>query len=359
VSSPLGAQEDGITLTNAGGNLYTATFYLDSDLPDEIRHYEAFAISVPVTIEGSIGDGQQVTVGSCGSSSSSNTMYVTLAEPPQTSPLYHTVVDIACRRAHEMNGSNQQGIINAIWGEFETRNITRAERGPPLLPGGPPQEVKLHYYKNWRTPNIHLGQLLGGIPNNDDSIPGDGRCGAWAQLFAGTLAVHGITSQNNIYQIWPDYSGLVWPPLGYTPPSGFMPPSFGNPAVWQHALLLIKDWNFPLGIGPFTNTAAGSPPYTSDAYQWQTSQVTEGSTFPAQGNLNPLSLFRNHIVVRVPAANNKLYDPSYGVIYDNINHFKSAAVDGMGYDSNDGTSYTFIKAVDGPGLTVSTSTFPP
>ncbi len=52
---------------------------------------------------------------------------------------------------------------------------------------------------------------------------------------------------------------------------------------------------------------------------------TVGQGVPGQNNNNPLSIFKAHCLV---FYNNKYYDPSYGVIYNDIADIEARAIDG-------------------------------
>jgi hypothetical protein len=116
--------------------------------------------------------------------------------------------------------------------------------------------------------------------------------------------------------------------------------------VWTSAndtkAFLVKNWNFPnnataIDEGPaFGN---GIPSFASTGGPWSfiftDAPVSDQPGLPGQNTTNPLSIFINHVIVRMEdtdAGNNtvtKYYDPSYGVIYDNMQDLQNKAIAGF------------------------------
>jgi hypothetical protein len=106
-----------------------------------------------------------------------NQVYVTLNTPTVT-PLFRTVVDVACRNA--MGQTKQTNIVNGIWANFATLIVNRWDGTGPLLYWGP--------FASQRTNS-------GICFTTADLLKyGDGKCGAWASFLQDTISAHGISS---------------------------------------------------------------------------------------------------------------------------------------------------------------------
>jgi|GEM_PF-3360770 hypothetical protein len=72
------------------------------------------------------------------------------------------------------------------------------------------------------------------------------------------------------------------------------------------------------------------PQFNPGSYNWTFSQVTQAQNDPAnvpgQGVTNPASWFDSHNLVLI---NGKLYDPSYGKIWNNLKDFRTNALQGF------------------------------
>jgi len=179
--------------------------------------------------------------------------------------------------------ASESSIVSAVWTCFSGCNFKR-KNGCPLT-----------YYKSFTNEVFTVKQLL---------LTTDGQCSAWAELFRLSLLTQGIDSFLVIAKA-PDYS------------SGFA----------------VKAWNFS-GEGTSGNTvfpyqnnravivddAQDITDYIKDTYyEWgNVVEVSDGDGIRGQNNGNPASLFGHHLIVQ---KNGTYFDPSYGLIYSNIQEF--------------------------------------
>jgi len=103
-----------------------------------------------------------------------NQVYVSW-HAPTTANLFHTVVDVACRYA--VGQTVESNIVTAIWSDFTDRSVLKWDGTGPMQYWGP---------KALSQPLFYTADLV---------READGRCGAWAEFFEDTLAVHGVASQ--------------------------------------------------------------------------------------------------------------------------------------------------------------------
>ncbi len=284
------------------GHYLVATDFDLLELGDAIAHYDPLEIEwrVFITIDDENHDVHIAT--------SENTMYVTLADP-QTSPLYHTVVDIACQRAHGLDdnhANHPQHIFDAIWDGFKTLNITRAE--PDENDG---TNKPLHYYQSWETV-FEAGSTQ--VPYLLEHY--DGQCGSWARLFRQSLMVHNVHTG----------AEFIWASSTLSSGASFF---------------LVKNWSF---TDPGTHAGTsfpylavpnyqtfGAQMFNGNAHDWMnnalsTPEAQDSDGIYGQGGTNPLNLFSNHQFARIGST---CYDPSYGVNYTGAADMQTTAIDGF------------------------------
>jgi hypothetical protein len=199
-------------------------------------------------------------------------VYISLA-PPTTSPLYHTVVHLACSQGH---ATTQADALANTWGQFGSGS------GPANVQtwDGKP----LYYYNGDQAhANIDVSGLLSSVAVSryDDQISAtilknvhDGGCDAWAGLLNASLNVNGITSKR---------------------------------------VLITKDnQSFAVNNVVFTLTNSSiANPYNKF--------ITQGSGIPGQNKPTPYEyIFNVHVIVHPDITGAIYYDPSYGVT-DNDN----------------------------------------
>jgi len=169
--------------------------------------------------------------------------------------VFHTVLDVACRNA--VGQTLESNIVAGIWSDFE---------GP--IPGVRSWDgIEMKYWPDgYDTPDYQFTFQLVAAKK--------GRCGAWWQLFADTLRVHGI--QSALLGIKPDVADIVIEP----------PPNF--PHLWGIRFTVYPD-----------HPAQGNsgPPLT---------RITRGPGLPID--------FPDHAVSLYEAGSVKtIFDPSYGL----------------------------------------------
>ena len=110
---------------------------------------------------------------------SSNQVYVTLGTP-QTAPLYHTLVHLACSGEEVQGKTVPSEAVSAIWNEFKDNEVKNVNG------------MQLRYYNPEKeTIARNTTELL-----KDKNKTGE--CRAWAELFIDVLKVHGISSARKV-----------------------------------------------------------------------------------------------------------------------------------------------------------------
>ncbi|HKX29515.1 MAG TPA: IPT/TIG domain-containing protein [Blastocatellia bacterium] len=232
-----------------------------------------------------------------GAGTSSNRVYVTLADPVTTSPFLYTIVHLACKGAKGKTAPTD--VFNGIWAQFATRTLTTADGSKTLK-----------YYNPKDTVNIFPVQLI---------KDGNGQCGSFAKLLIDTLKVHGIVDTKYTFVLRTDSTAGT---------AGFM----------------VKNWSFTSlpgksGISeyPYLNIIlepekTGSQSTINSAlHAYLYADVADGAGIPGQSSPDPSALFGNHQFVEY---NGNWYDPSYGVTYPGADFpaklsSVEAAIDGL------------------------------
>jgi len=241
-------------------------------------------------------------------------LYVSAAEH-RTAAMFLTVVDVAVRYNTGRTASQESSIIAGSWNYFAPKNAVRIDDTA--------EDRKLLKYwgagpETWFRPIQVFG--LGTPPNYDTASlleDLDGRCEAWASFFLDVLAVNGVVADAALGE------GLtIVRPLSYQVGRGFLSK--------EH--FLIHNAIFQ-GVGQ-----SGDPqsPYLRDGrisddpfgvVGIDFSDVTRGTGLAAQNNLEPTAdIFANHALVDL---NGKIYDPSYGRMYDDLPEWEAQAVAGF------------------------------
>jgi hypothetical protein len=220
-------------------------------------------------------------------------------------------------------------VIDGTWGAFPGRAVT-TKAGAPL-----------HYYKDWDT---QVTDLAGLMQNKD------GKCMAWTKFFLDALAKQGVNKPGS-------YVVITAKPMNV--------PGFSDPG------LVIDYWDFN-GAGSNTDRASnGTYPYYNTypadgqimkkdadgvwSYNWGDHvDVADSAGIPGQNTSNPHSLFMDHVVAKL---NGKHYDPSYGRLWNSLQHFDDSAVAGFYAagqlfpgTANNKTVYAFRQNPSGPDL---------
>jgi hypothetical protein len=214
--------------------------------------------------------------------STKHTVYLTLGTPSESISTYRkeTLFHLACKHARGV--TQAADVFAKIWSAFHLdQKIARVDGKP------------LRYYADYNSESATTYELL---------QTQDGQCGAWVKLLIDAQRVHGITETGDLI--------LIEPLVG----TGF----------------IVNSWNFAAqGRGgnaqyPYLNIRQ-EPWKLAGGYQWRYSEVADAAGVPAQGNLNPASLFQFHYLLK---KNTKYYDPSYGQEYASFDAFETASLAG-------------------------------
>jgi len=203
-----------------------------------------------------------------------NQLYVTLKDPTTTG--YETMYELACKHA---GAANEKDCIANTWASFRNRDVKAMTM--ELDSVFSVFDRKLYYYKTDYGDGKTSVELMLQNPNDQ------GQCGAWADLFHKTLAIHGIKS--NIVQ--------VDPPDGYD--------MFGV----KNTVLRDDEGNIVLENGRPDITVKGIPGQNMDTPR--------------------AKLFNLHYIVK---TSDGYYDPSYGVTAKNEAEYTEMAVDVLSQD---------------------------
>jgi len=198
----------------------------------------------------------------------------------------------------------KDGVTLAIWDEFKKLRISTFD-GKPLV-----------YYKTWGYKDA--SKDFANTTSAGILVSQDGDCTSFVRLFIDALRAQGIENSDDFFLIYADR----------------------NPAVNGEPNMFIKNWDaadkgttFVNGYG-WTNTSEEFWPWKNNngtfQYAWSPafSEVTKvAGAVGGQNNANPQAIFRAHIAVQLTVdGETKLYDPSYGKVYADINDFQDKAV---------------------------------
>ncbi len=257
---------------------------------------------------------------------SKTTVYVTFDKPNFGGPgeanffpetlLYH-----AGKHASGLDDPDE--IVTKIFKVFESQDVSRTDGTP------------LGYYKKWTNRNADWRTLV---------ADGDGMCGAWANYFVSILYAQGLKPHVQIQSHVPESKTVMFPA--------------NRPALQGQEYFLIGkgDWTFgaaniagglvhPNGqtythaveaangdvLSLFAAAATGTKQLIWASSQKDAMQlpvngaVTHKSGLKGQ-NSDPVPLFNNHSQVKV---GDTVYDPSYGVTYEDLADFENTAVAGF------------------------------
>ena len=229
---------------------------------------------------------------------SSNQMYVTLATPVTSTPVYHTLISLSTRAS--WGAKDATTVVNKTYQQFTFRSIQAVmpAYGPPGSASATTYSVEqpLCYYKSWVISYEKTSELI---------QYGDGQCKSWVSFFRDSVKMHGDIPVQ-VRRVTPLNTG----PGGDT---GFAV------TLWH-----FTDHKYnPTEPHPYLNvTARGVNPAQEDefhnwSYKWHPDyppDVLDVGGAPGQNVENPQSLFARHFIVAYDDGKNgrKLYDPSYG-----------------------------------------------
>lgn len=221
---------------------------------------------------------------------SAHEVYLTL-EDPDTTSRQETIFHLACSNA--INATTKEAALQGIWAAFEGKQIKNV-KGQPLT-----------YYANWETTHTTSAALL---------LNNDGECAAWVGLFEDVLQIHGIGGK-----------------LGQIRHTNY------NPENQQGPVMFLNNWNThnkaPNSHMPgfqYVNVInlVGAQPILHDHERmlWKFEYVSDTTGIAGQGiTQDPKAAFSNHKVYIVD-GDERLYDPSYGLIHEDENDFKESMV---------------------------------
>lgn len=269
----------------------------------KVRYFESFNIDWEVSFDNI----HWYTAGSSGSP-----VYVTWEQAIDEGPnpwdsykYFLSLVHLACKNAD--GATTMEQVIDLVWEDFTDHSV--------LTFNGEP----LHYYKDILCLYIDIPSLLKYK---------DGSCFSWAQLFLGTLKIHGFMQPNNYLNI---------------------DPGFLNTSCGVIDGFLAKTWTFAVPTGictdlPYVNVW-DYPSETDTSYLFLYEDVHDELGVTGQTALNPASWFFSH---QVAVVNNKFYDASYGAVYETLQDLKLGALSGW-WRFESGTEVTIGVDVNNDG----------
>ncbi len=269
-----------------------------------VAYYERFDIEWKACITNSPTEADWITI-----ETSSNPIYVTYKKPEREIP-FLTVIHLGCTNANGISGPEATAgpaIVDAMFTPFAKENFDVRRTS---------DNVKLTYYAASNTSEASTCiDMKGMLVNNTPGSPGDGRCGAFGELFYRMIKDQGLSGVvGNV--IFPQ--GLGGPP-DYITSMSLASQAAAHAAAEAHwennntieieeknYFFLVKEWS---GV-----TVNNFIPLTGLTLNRAQSSMGDLGV-PGQGNVaDPRSIFRNHLYIQYGG---KSYDPSYGITIDN------------------------------------------
>ena len=135
---------------------------------------------------------------------------------------------------------------------------------------------------------------------------GDGRCGAYQELFYEVLRIQGIAStQKTVFAPKGAAGGVAAAKADHLATYGTDPDTIYTGGIRD--VFFVKNWTL------------------STAARWT---VTDLSGVPAQGKSDPIGIFADHALIEYDG---EIYDPSYGTgPFAGILEWEDASIDGFG-----------------------------
>ncbi len=266
----------------------------DDDFDDSVKYVDPFTIDWSISFNN--GDDY------AGAGSSKNPLYLTWANPivtPMESDIIHTEIHVGCSAASGIGGkvgTDDHKVLDSIWPVFAGRSILRMSDGSVLSYYGFFDVNKNGKYDK----NVDTDRNEGAKCPAAESLTllqqGNGQCMAWTRFMLRVLKAQGLGEIN----------GNECKIVGVQP----------NLKDFENMkLFIVKEW------APKQGTAAKYEVKTLKSYysgvegtEQEDPTKTEAYDIPGvpgQGNSpNPPSSWESHFMVW---ANNKYYDPSYGI----------------------------------------------
>jgi hypothetical protein len=203
---------------------------------------------------------------------STNELFVCLADPLDSRLLYRSVVSNAC---HNIGAATQNDAVLGVWSTFSSASGVKNWRGQPL-----------YYYEPG------YGHLFNPDPLWALFYYNRGSCFAWREFLLQCLQVHGITAQIN--QVGCNFYGEQHFIIKNM--------SFNTPSLTN----LPYGWRMYFAA---TNQPSMLPIYSNGVY----GDVSQLTGIAGQGSATPSEkVFKTHAVL---LYNGTYYDPSYKVKY--------------------------------------------
>jgi hypothetical protein len=320
-----------VTVEPQGNEIVLSNITSTKQLPDAIDYLSELSLNWQMSFD----DGQ--TWYDAGTSK--NQMYVTLDDPVDDTPMYHTIVHLGCKNGE--GHSNVDSAVEAIWSDFTDLDVKNVNG------------VVMNYYSNSVPENVPVD--IEGLLQNQD-----GACTAWVDLFCYALKAQGIDDvsvevclvKNTFLQNNTDVNSIT---TNYTfriidgSDGGFLVNDWQlfnaqwHPNDTNHNFIddnieedcpNILDYIDPGLDTDYEKYKDGTYmfPYadTLVGYEGITNVVVSGVNLKGQGNIIPSTQkFMNHYIVtrgpvyNLPAQSYIIYDPSYGKKYEGINAIMS------------------------------------
>lgn len=210
----------------------------------------------------------------------SNVLYVVLADPANLRPAFWTLLDVSCRAAALQ--TTDTGVIAAVYVPLSARQpIIRKRDGRPLT--------------YWGTPPKYEETDARSTPMLLYSGNGSGQCGSWANFLLDIYQLHGITRGRKVVLARTKHNVQGTGAIGF----------------------LVKSWTF------ITPPASSPNNWTHTLYR----QCELSNQVPGQGNPIPPAWFRNHFIVWIDG---RYYDPSYGSgPFNSQGDWENGSIDGL------------------------------
>ncbi|MBL1216242.1 MAG: hypothetical protein D8M59_01965 [Planctomycetes bacterium] len=262
---PHGETYWGIGNVTNGELIVPGTLEADQPLPNVVDCYDPYSIEWTVSKAG---------YGSRDAGISSNTMYVTYAQP--IGSRLESYFDISTRAA--AGSSDEQQTIDLIWDDFADLEVYNAHGERLAYYRGVLCSYDCRYYS--------AAQLVYYTTS---------QCGGWADLMIQCLRTQGIGTAQFI---------TIEPQAGPDPPRDCRNAYAGGIVVKNYGISSAYILGSQCKTYPFrfNDPCALNTP-------WASVDVQDEPGLPGQDNANPASWFRRHFIVKVNFA---YYDPAYG-----------------------------------------------
>ena len=277
----------GVSIPKNKAEILISDVKSDKLLPETTKFYNPFVIEWSHMNDGDacpkcVSDG-----------STSSIVYVTLNTPSDKA--YYTSLHIAVTKGDV--GKPEDALANSwsFFGDGSKPNNVKTWNGRPLV-----------YYP--------AGTKFQGCAINAEdllmSATGGGRCGSFGQFFQNVLAMNGIASTG--IEVAPAGKEYIVEVMLIKNFSYSQAPSFPNATEYKWKFIPSSDYNEMVPIPK--NSLYGD--------------MTSNSGAPGQNSPTPSEKAHwNHAIVKTDISS-LYYDPSYGLVYKDVNDFEKKAVDG-------------------------------